>query len=59
MEPRRFDNPGRAPSRWPADAKVGVQWANGREALHTYPVNALRWTLTSDDWDISQFWKAD
>lgn len=59
MGARRFDNPGRAPTRWPADAKVRVEWANGRPSLHAYRVAGLRWTLTGNDWDIAQFWKAD
>jgi len=55
----RFDNPGFSPTKWQFDTKVHVIWANGRTALHAYPVNALRWTLTGGDWDIAQFWKAD
>lgn len=55
----RFDNPGFSPTKWQLDTKVLVIWANGRAALHAYPVNALRWTLTGGDWDIAQFWKAD
>ena len=58
-EPRRFNNPGMPPSKWGPDTKVRVAWSNGRDALHAYPINALRWTLTGDDWDIATFWKAD
>lgn len=56
-EPRRFDNPGRAPTRWPEDAKVRVTWANGRASFHAYPVNALRWSRTDSEWDVDTFWK--
>jgi hypothetical protein len=56
-EPRRFDNPGMPPSKWGADTKVRVVFANGRPSLHAYPVSALRWDLAGDAWDIASFWK--
>lgn len=55
----RFDNPGFSPTKWQFDTKVNVIWANGRAAQHAYRVDQLRWTLTGNDWDIAQFWKAD
>jgi hypothetical protein len=55
---RRFPNPGRPPSKWPADTRIGVAWANGADARHTYTVEQLRWTRTGSDFDVGEFWKA-
>lgn len=57
-DPRRFDNPGRAPSKWPEDTRIGICWANGNDARHTYTVAQIRWTITGHDFDVGQFWRA-
>lgn len=56
--PRRFENPGFAPVKWPSDTRLGVEWRNGSEARSTYTVDQLRWTKTGHDFDISRFWRA-
>jgi hypothetical protein len=58
MTERRHENPGHPPRRWSADTRLGIEWANGTEARHTYFASQLRWTLTGHDFDIGRFWKA-
>jgi len=57
-EPRRYPNPGRAPSKWAADVRVQVRFANGRDARDTYTVEQLEWKKRGFDHDIAEFWRA-
>lgn len=53
-----YDNPGRAPAKWPADTMVQVRWANGREALRPYEVRQIVWEKRGWEHDIEAFRRA-
>jgi hypothetical protein len=45
----------------PRDASIplGIRWANGMTARHTYTADKLRWTITGSDFDVGHFWRID
>jgi hypothetical protein len=49
-------NPGRAPRT--GERPLRVKFANGRESIHAYAANQLRWSLTGSEWDISEVARA-
>lgn len=53
-----FDNPGRPPSKWPADTQVIVRWAGGGESLRPYGIGQLVWEKRGWLHDISEFRRA-
>lgn len=55
---RRFANPGHPPTKWPEDTQLGIRFANGREARHTYTAKQLTWTIRGWNFDIAEFWRA-
>lgn len=57
-EPRIYDNPGRAPSKWPADTEIGVEFACGHVSKWTFTRSQLRWDLRGEPFDIARFWRA-
>lgn len=57
-EPRRWDNPGEPPSKWPADTLVEVEWSCGRTSRQPYRVDQLAWEKRGWDFDVARFWRA-
>lgn len=59
-EPRRFPNPGFAPTKWPEDTQLHVEFRNGTTGQ--YLAKQLRWKPW--DWcgehpgDVVRFWRA-
>lgn len=60
-EPRRYENPGKPPARWPPDTQIGVQWRNGQTSRDTFTAQQLRWAPWPEGehpFDIALFWRA-
>lgn len=51
-----YENTGKPPRS--TTIKLGIEFANGRKAIHEYTSDQLRWTRTGDDWDVAKFWRA-
>lgn len=52
----RYPNRGKPPRD--KSVKLGIKFANGEESKHTFTADQLRWSITGDGWDISEFWRA-
>lgn len=56
MVEKSYPNTGKPPRD--KTIRLGIEFANGRTALHEYTAAQLRWTLTDDGWDIAKYWRA-
>jgi hypothetical protein len=57
-EARRYDNPGKPPTKWPRDTALSIEWANGSTSPRTYTRDQLVWEKRGFDFDIARFWRA-
>jgi hypothetical protein len=45
----------------PRDASIplGIRWANGMTAKHTYTAGQLVWEIRGWEYDIATYWRVD